>query len=786
MKRIIYTLGIIAAAAFTFSSCQKEQAIDDERPSDKLVTVTFTAEKAGTKTAAVEGTEEVSFIWTDEDISHIKLFTVGAEDALTVVQNPIITKESDTRLTISANVAPGNYIFRAVLAGAWTNDGKKPRVPENQSPIATNFDPSADVLISEDEVVSLVDSGEETVNIGNRLMVFHRPVVVNKMTLKNLAEGEIISKVVISSSKNLAGYFDTKTRAASGDKTSLVLNYTNASVPGSGQYPVYFTTIPNTGHSLTVEVTTDQNIYTKSFAEGASVDFNLGQFTKFNLALPEGTPNGTLTLPFSDNFVWASTGATLPSDKYSASSTLYFDKGKLRLGTGSVTGFITTKQVDLSSPFYVKVNALAYNAANDKARIVVKVDDGNAQTAVNDNTDLTADAKDYYFNFPAATANSLVTITVAGTNPRFALNSLDIVSGAYVLPPVINVTSDNPMSVANTAGTATIEYEIANPTEATLTATLQDATVTWISNIDYSVNGKVTFDVAAQEDGASARSGEIILSYDGADSKIVTVNQAAGEGGVSAYDYIFTSTAWGATQNGVPANWINNKKGSQTGDSRGIAIQKAETGAGATSPVSFTGISNITITLSKSSNGVGSVDLYVGENKVATQSSFTTTATEYSFNVANIDGPVSFVVNCSTSTLYVKGISITATGVDEGSGGGTKSVTFTIGTDIIDIASLNSGVTKDGITLSATTSTWYSPLRFYANDQMTISGATITKVMFNFSRTGDTGKITQNSNSLTEEGTQAEYWSGSASSVTFVNTATQQARISSVVVEYSN
>ncbi|MBQ9192903.1 MAG: hypothetical protein IJ156_04200 [Bacteroidales bacterium] len=71
MKKFVYTLGIIAAAAFSFSSCQKEQSIK-ENTSDKFVTVTFSAEKAGldTRTAAVEGETEVSFIWTEEDRKH--------------------------------------------------------------------------------------------------------------------------------------------------------------------------------------------------------------------------------------------------------------------------------------------------------------------------------------------------------------------------------------------------------------------------------------------------------------------------------------------------------------------------------------------------------------------------------------------------------------------------------------------------------------------------------------------------------------------------------------------
>ena len=547
MKKLLYTLGIIAAAAFTFSSCQKEQSI--EQPLGKLVTVTFTAEKAGldTKTAAVEGEKEVSFVWTDEDVANIKLFTVGEkDDDLTPVANPTVTKVSDTKLTISAQVAPNaTYTFKAILSGKWTGDGIKPRLSDSQSPSATNFDPTADVLMSDamEVVVGDAEEGEETAATSDLEMVFRRKIVVNKMTLKNMAEGEAIDKVIITSDKDIAGYWYTNGTPV-GDKKSITLNYNKAvAVPAGGQFPVYFTTLPGTGNSLTVEVVTNQFIYTKSFAEGKSVDFNLGQFTKFNLALPEGTPNGVLTLPFSDDFSWASAGATLPADKYSESSTLYFDKGKLRLGTGSATGFITTKEIDLSSPFYVKVNAFAYNAGSDKAKILVKVDDGEAQTAVNDDTNLTADAKDYYFNFAAATDESKVTITVAGSNPRFALNSIDIISGAYELPPVITVTSDNPMSLANTAGTGVIEYTIANPTEASLTAALKDASATWISNIDCGTAGEVSFDVAAQAEGAPARSAVIVLSYEGADDVEVTVNQAAGSGGITTKTFTIASAS---------------------------------------------------------------------------------------------------------------------------------------------------------------------------------------------------------------------------------------------------
>ncbi len=271
---------------------------------------------------------------------------------------------------------------------------------------------------------------------------------------------------------------------------------------------------------------------------------------------------------------------------------------------------------------------------------------------------LTSDYKTYHINCAKATAAS--TITIGTSLKRAYINNLVVGSGTYVEPPVINITSDNPLEVANTAGNHSISYTIGNRTDGSaLTATTEDS---WISNINYSTSGTVTFTVTAQETGAMAREGTITLSYPGAKPKVVTVKQAAGAGGSVTYKYTFTSNAWAATLNGTAANWESIKNGSATGDSRGISIQAAATGAGATSPASYTGISNVTINASKSKNGVGSIVVKVGENTIGTISSFNTTATDYSFDVSNLSGKVSFVVTCTTSTLYVRDIAITATG----------------------------------------------------------------------------------------------------------------------------
>ena len=736
MKKFFYSLGIIAATTFAFSSCQKEQSTKDEQPSDNLVTVTFTAEKAGvgTKTAAVEGEEEVSFVWTEEDIANIKLFEVGKDDqgkeALTVVENPTVTKESNTRLTISASVAPGNHVFRAVLSGIWTNDGKKPRVNASQSPKSNNFDPNSDVLVSDDKEVSLVEGGEATMSTGPQLMTFRRPIVVNKMTLKNLTPGETIDNVLITSDKYLTGHFDYNPTTASGSGKVITLNFNNEiTVPDNGEVPVYFTTIPGTEQTLNVEVTTNMKVYTKSF--GKTINFIKGQFTVFGVALPAGTPRTSLVLPLEDNMDWATTTngsdataemsaadltATQGDKKiYDSATKVYKGGDGMKFGNSSAAGSITTKEIDLSSAFFIAIEAKAYGS--DESELVIKVDGEDLIT----NADLTADYETYFVNCAAASANSKITI---GMTKRGYITNLVIGSGTYVAPPKINVTSENPMEVPNGNDLYSIEYTVSNPVEGvTISA---NANVDWIHGFDYSTAGEVSFEVDAQAAGAASRDGIITLSYAGANDVEVTVSQAAGEGGTSTYTYTFTSTSWAAT----PDDWTCDKTASATGDSRGISIQAAASGAGATSPVTFTGVSNVTMTLSKSSKGVGSVDIYVGKTKIGTQGTFSTSATEYSFDVNGLDGNVSFVVTCTTSTLYVKDISITAAGT----GGETITVstpTFSVeggtytSTQTVEIECETAGATiyytLDGSTPDNTKSVYSSAL--------TISATTTVKAI---------------------------------------------------------
>lgn len=342
MKKIIYSFGIIAASAFVFSACEKEQATQDEvRSEGKLVTISFTAEKAGleTKTAAVEGATDVSYIWTTEDIANIKLFTVEGGSLATEVDSPVITKVSDTKLTISATVAANaTYTFRAILCDPSSYTGtdekpytaRKPKIKTSQSPNGTdNFDPTADILVSDDKEVTV---GEETTT-GDMLLSFRRQVVVNKMTLKNLVDGEKVSKVVVKSDKYLTGYLNDG--SMSGQSKELTLNYSEVAVPASGQFVVYFITMPNTEQTLTVEVTTDQNTYSKNFTK--TIDFNLGEFTKFGVSLPAGTPITDLSGYYLIGCLNSSYWQLMDSEINTGGSNHYYPKYSSSVGTAAAS-----------------------------------------------------------------------------------------------------------------------------------------------------------------------------------------------------------------------------------------------------------------------------------------------------------------------------------------------------------------------------------------------------------------------------------------------------------------
>lgn len=265
-----------------------------------------------------------------------------------------------------------------------------------------------------------------------------------------------------------------------------------------------------------------------NFASGSSSGSSTTGNSTCNISNVYG--NATVSYTYSDNgssktlvYNSGSAGGTAPElligKKASASATSW--------GIFTASGIPTSDFQTLTLSF-ISNGVLTLSSTTNGVSFGDITSNGNNRTVVITN---------------ANTASNIDISFENQTTSNIRIDNIVLSAGAPAASaPVINVTSNNPMSVANTASTGTIQYTIANPTSATLTAS---TTASWISNINYGT-GTVTFNVAAQESGAAARSGIITLSYTGASDVEVTVNQAAGPSiGATEYTTIWTATSGG-------------------------------------------------------------------------------------------------------------------------------------------------------------------------------------------------------------------------------------------------
>lgn len=233
--------------------------------------------------------------------------------------------------------------------------------------------------------------------------------------------------------------------------------------------------------------------------------------------------------------------------------------------------------------------------------------------------------------------------------------------------PIIQVTSDNPMAVSNENDIYAIEYSIINPVGGKSISAVTD--VDWITDFDYKTAGEVAFEVAAQADGALARSGNITLSYEGAADVVVTVNQAASAGGPITSTLTFTAAcggsgtaddnvSWTVTSDGVESSF-DNTKGIHYGTSKGEVgyIQLSTSGISGT-------ITKVVVNASTASGVAADVSVTVGGAAFGgAAQSLSSVAADYTFN-GSASGEI--VVNVSkpskaTKALYVKSIAVTYT-----------------------------------------------------------------------------------------------------------------------------
>lgn len=292
-----FALVFTGLLALSLTGCHNELNFETviEGPTHSVV---FTADKIiDTKTGiASEDDSGVSYKWIDGDIARMRI-TESYEYEAVNPETSEIEKKTSTKagtitsmnitndgkkatfnVTFAGNAPDAEVTYLASYAGSHSGNGN-PLIPAAQSPLQASFDPAADVLVSDPIVRDARDTENDEFTFN-----MTRKVSVNKMTLKGLEEGEVISSVTFSSDKNHSAYYQLATGNYSSNGKTLTFSFTtNNTVPASGEFPVYFTTAPVDDATFTVTVTTDKNTYEKTAAK--TISFACGTVRRFGVDL---------------------------------------------------------------------------------------------------------------------------------------------------------------------------------------------------------------------------------------------------------------------------------------------------------------------------------------------------------------------------------------------------------------------------------------------------------------------------------------------------------------------
>lgn len=282
MKKIISTLMIIAAAAISFSSCQKQEMIAPEASQE--VTLTFASEKPAFA-------DETKTEWTGETIQ----WSVGDKISIAYTvngnwQNASGDASGDAKLyksealeaaaeTAQFNVSTdfkgtteGTHVFYGVYpAPSSTSFADAPvatlTIPSIQTPGATSFDGSADLMtgVSVGEFTSIPT---ETISMKWTRLVAHANITLK--ALNGVTAGETVSSIKLTAQEgaNLVGSQKvnilTNEVTCNNDEANIVdLMGGNLSISAEGNIEFWACFLPTTLTSLKVEVETNKASYTR-------------------------------------------------------------------------------------------------------------------------------------------------------------------------------------------------------------------------------------------------------------------------------------------------------------------------------------------------------------------------------------------------------------------------------------------------------------------------------------------------------------------------------------------
>ena len=560
MKKNIFSLGVLAAAAIALVGCAKTETNVPEVKGTGIP-FEFTATSAVTKTT--NDTEATDWVAGDQvNLFHELLggttstyvsdgaFT-AATDGAEVKFTGTLAEDFDPEGTYnwyalypytSQVTTPANYEAGYVYLGCRSDRTQTQKGNDSMDHIAGNNYPIAGIA----EKIS----GSEKLSIA----MTHLTSLIEVRVTNGTSDPITVTDIAFTGTEDIVGSyfvdFASSPIVFTPSKSDFVANTAKLTVEdgtpiAAGKDASFYLAVkPFTAHAgekLTLSVTTDEHgaqEVEKTLTADAAFEAGVENFLNFNYTKEDALP--VLSLPFEDSMSWATadedgpelTEEAFPTTKegvvlYSSMTKCYTGAEGLKFGSSSARGEITTSNIDLSSPYTIIISAKQWGT--DESTLQVLVDD----VEVSANEVLYNEFLEYVYKPTVGTASSKVTIKVNGK--RGYVNNIRIISGtSYTAKPLIHITSV-PSEFAAEGGNGEIGYEILNPGSGSVAA---EAGASWVSSLDYSEDNVISFAVAANT--GEFRTQNVTLSYPGADDVLVPVQQSAYVAPGSEKEYTFT------------------------------------------------------------------------------------------------------------------------------------------------------------------------------------------------------------------------------------------------------
>lgn len=544
MQRIKTTLGtelicILTLLASTISCSRTEIQLE----SRNNYSVSLITQEGDTRTGIEQSGDNYTALWGFGDQMEIYLETVSAStrDSLTnQASGAVATFTGSVTTQPGTKTVYGFYPSAARAAG--TEDGSHTvsvDVPYIQSPARTSFDPLSDILAAEPMQVTF--GQESTTTITN--VRFARQLAIIKIVPVDATTDGLLSEDKILLLKMSALDGTTLTGRAKLDlEQSKITDWTSQSARNhvTGKYKAgdnfsingsdasYLMVAPGTlaqGSTIKFEVSTDAHLLTKEVTLPLDIDLPVGVVTTLTVKFTDGCvqSNGA-ALPLTEDFSSASLGNNTAAD---GSSTLWggndniphvikiYQAGKaIRMGTGSSSGSIATKMLDLSGNFTVSFKVKGWS--NVEGNLTVTA---GSQSKTVEYTARMSDAFESV-SIPFYGESSLCNVIISTTAKRCFIDDLSITAGKDLEHKIVAVDQ---IALPFTSGVG-VSFTVSSDYDWTSTSS-SEALFTYDPSAATAGIKTVTVTSTSENKGYSSRVCGTITISDGTVAKVVTVYQ---------------------------------------------------------------------------------------------------------------------------------------------------------------------------------------------------------------------------------------------------------------------